>query len=652
MKHFFTAFSLVLACGSLAQNDLTMNMTCDRYGDETRWRLRDAAGTLITSGGPYSDSGTNGAYPQSPVAIPGLADGAYSLIVADAYGDGNCCAYGNGEYSLMHDQSGILISGGAIAGYGDSIPFLLPPPPPPVGEPTAVTITLVPWAEVSSVVDIAHAGDPRIFVAEQPGVIRIVADSGDVLAVPFLDIQDRVNDDGNEQGLLGLAFDPDYADNGYFYVNYIFGAGSGTSRISRFSVTEDPNVADPASEVVLYSWPQPYTNHNGGDLAFGPDGFLYCGFGDGGSGGDPQNHAQTLTDPLGDMIRIDVNGAPPYTVPATNPHVGSAGGELPEIWASGLRNPWRFGFDVLTGDLWVGDVGQNAVEEVDFWPAGDNSGPNFGWRCYEGNSAYNTAGCAAQSSYIAPVAEHTHGEGWCSVIGGRVYRGTEYPRLHGRYIYTDYCQGDFWTLRPDGQGGFTDERVLSSGMFGWQVLAEDVDNALYAANSNGLLYRIEDPCPYAPPVITVTEVALTSTPAEAYFWYFNGGLIDGATDQTYVPLESGSYSVVAQLASGCLLQSEPVDFVYTGMGAFSSMDLLIAPNPANEALEVHAAREWPSGARVVLLDATGREVVRAGVPAVSTVRLATAALRPGAYAVQVRTADGHVLAVKQVAIMH
>lgn len=637
----------------MAQNDLTMNITCDAYGSETSWRVRDDSGALISSGGPYEDQDDNGEYPQPPTAITGLPDGHYSLILMDEYGDGNCCAYGNGSYSLVHDQSGIVIFGGAIAGSGDSLTFELPPPPPPVGEPTPLSIVLVPWADVDDIVDIAHAGDDRIFVVQQPGTIRIVADSGDVINTPFLDIQDRVNDNGNEQGLLGLVFDPNYATNGYFYVYYIFGSGAGTSRLSRFKVTDDPNVADPATETILFTWPQPYTNHNGGDLAFGPDGYLYLGFGDGGSGGDPQGHAQDLADPLGDMIRIDVHSAEPYGIPPTNPHVGSTGGELPEIWASGLRNPWRFGFDVLTGDLWIGDVGQELHEEVDIWPAGDNSGPNFGWRCYEGNSPYNTSGCPAQSTFVSPIAVHDHSEGWCSVIGGRVYRGTSYPRLYGRYLYTDYCQGDFWAITPDDQGGYEDERVLTGGGFGWQALAEDVHNELYAANGgNGTLYKIEDPCPQAPPVITMTEETLTSTPAEAYFWYFNGDLIEGATDQVYTPEQSGSYLVVAQTSAGCLLASEPVDFVYTGIGTFSRNDLLIAPNPANDAIEVRAAREWPAGASIVLTDATGREIVRSGTSAGPAVRLSTSALRAGAYAVQVRTAEGHVLTVKQVMVLH
>ncbi|MFN3876710.1 MAG: PQQ-dependent sugar dehydrogenase, partial [Flavobacteriales bacterium] len=203
------------------------------------------------------------------------------------------------------------------------------------------------------------------------GRIRIVQPDGTILPTDFLNISAQVNSGGNEQGLLGLCFDPGYAANGRFYVHYISGGGSGTSRVSRFTVSaSDPNVADPASEEVLYTAAQPYTNHNGGDIDFGPDGYLYIFFGDGGSAGDPQNLAQNLNSKMGKIMRIDVSGEAGYTVPPDNPFVGQANA-LPEIWALGLRNPWRAGFDRTTGDLYLGDVGQNAVEELDFWPAGD-----------------------------------------------------------------------------------------------------------------------------------------------------------------------------------------------------------------------------------------------------------------------------------------
>ena len=239
-------------------------------------------------------------------------------------------------------------------------------------------------------VDIVNAGDSRLFIVEQRGIIKIIDGNGQVLSTPFLDIDARVGSQGNEQGLLGLAFHPDYANNGFFYVNYT--NNSGDTRIARFKVSADnPNVADPNSEKLLLPVDQPYSNHNAGDLTFGPDGYLYFGLGDGGSGGDPQNNGQTATAYLGKMLRIDVDNGDPYAIPPTNPFKDTDF-YLDEIWATGLRNPWRFSFDRLTGDLWIGDVGQDAWEEIDFQPASSTGGENYGWRCYEGNHVYSMSG--------------------------------------------------------------------------------------------------------------------------------------------------------------------------------------------------------------------------------------------------------------------
>ena len=356
-----------------------------------------------------------------------------------------------------------------------------------------VSIELVPVATgLDDIVDISHAGDDRIFCTLQPGSIVIVQD-GSVLPTPFLDITDRVTF-GGERGLLGLAFDPDFSTNGWFYVNYTATDSSLVTRVSRFTVSAtDPDQADPASEEIIYRWPQPFTNHNGGDLDFGPDGMLYVGFGDGGSGGDPNNNAQTLSNPLGDMLRIDVSlPGDTFLIPADNPYQ-NAGDTLPEIWANGLRNPWRFGFDALTGDLWIGDVGQGNWEEIDHWPAGDNSGPNFGWRCYEGLVPYTIAGCGSADEYVQPLVVQPNLP-WCSIIGGRVYRGTAFSSLYGHFLYTDYCEGEFRSLTPDGVGGWVDELLLASGDQGFVVIAEDSALELYAGNKNqGILYHIVDP---------------------------------------------------------------------------------------------------------------------------------------------------------------
>ena len=247
-------------------------------------------------------------------------------------------------------------------------------------------------------VDIVHAGDNRLFIVEQNnGRIRIMDQDGNINPTNFLDIGSRVGSTANEQGLLGLAFHPNYASNGYFYVNYT--ATNGNTNISRFTVSANPDVANANSEVILLTVSQPYNNHNGGGIKFGPDGYLYIGMGDGGSGGDPGNRAQNTTNLLGKMLRIDVDGGSPYSIPVDNPFVNN-GSVSNEIWAIGVRNPWRFSFDRQTGDLWIADVGQGDWEEINMQPAASNGGENYGWRCYEGNIAFETAGCSSVSSFL------------------------------------------------------------------------------------------------------------------------------------------------------------------------------------------------------------------------------------------------------------
>jgi glucose/arabinose dehydrogenase len=375
-----------------------------------------------------------------------------------------------------------------------------PPPPPP---PPPAAASLAPHATgLSQPVVITHAGDARLFVAEQPGRIRVIA-AGVALATPFLDITARVDDSGNEQGLLGLAFHPDYASNGYFYVNYIFdppGSNLDRTRISRFKVGANPNVADPASELVLMEFEQPYSNHNGGDLQFGPDGYLYIASGDGGSGGDPQNNAQNPTRPLGKLLRIDVDGgggapdcnlvaANHYGIPPGNAYAdGDGGAGCDEIFAIGLRNPWRIAFDAVTGNLWIADVGQSAREEINFVPAGTSAGLNFGWRCYEGDQPYNSAGC--NGAYFAPLVTTSHSAGNCSITGGRVYRGGASPALAGRYFFTDYCNTAIRTV-TFANGQPVVESPIPAGAIGQPVaFGEDVFGELYVASLTGTIYRI------------------------------------------------------------------------------------------------------------------------------------------------------------------
>lgn len=331
-------------------------------------------------------------------------------------------------------------------------------------------------------VDIQNAGDGsgRLFVVERPGRIRI-AINGLLFPVPFLDITDRIRSNGSEQGLLGLAFHPDYETNGFFYVNYT--DRNGDTVISRFNVSPDPNIADPSSELKLLGVPQPYANHNGGAVAFGPDGYLYLGLGDGGSGGDPLGNGQSLNTLLGKILRLDVNNAIPYSIPPDNPFAGS-GEVYQEIWASGLRNPWRFSFDPATGDLYIGDVGQNEWEEISLAPAGVG-GLNFGWNTYEGNHPYQGGSSA---SFAFPVAEYNHSQG-CSVTGGVVSRGASLPAWNGIYLFGDFCTGYVWGLLT--QGGSWQSQLLFTTGLGISTFGVDEAGEVYLADyRGGTIYRL------------------------------------------------------------------------------------------------------------------------------------------------------------------
>ena len=335
-------------------------------------------------------------------------------------------------------------------------------------------------------VGITSAGDGsnRLFVIEQAGVIYVILE-GETTAQPFLDIRDRVNSSANEQGLLGLAFHPQYANNGYFYVNYT--ADSGSTIIARFQVSQvDPNQADPTSEVELLRIDQPYGNHNGGMVAFGPDGYLYLGLGDGGSAGDPQNNAQSLDTLLGKILRIDVNAADAaYLIPEDNPYPDSA---RPEIWAVGLRNPWRFSFDRLTGDLYIGDVGQNMWEEISYLPSGSPGGANLGWKFYEASQPYTGTPPQAQQ-FIAPVAEYGHDQG-CSVTGGVVYRGAELPEMQGVYLYGDYCSGRVWGLLQNESGGW-DSQVLFENLGRIVSFGESEMGDIFLVAHEGTIFKLD-----------------------------------------------------------------------------------------------------------------------------------------------------------------
>ncbi len=359
-------------------------------------------------------------------------------------------------------------------------------------------------------VSIATPGDKRLFIVEQPGVIFIIDSTGNKLPTPFLDIRDRVVY-GGERGLLGLAFHPSYFSNGFFYLDYV-GAGDST-HISRFSVSlSDPNTGVPGSEVKLMTIYQPYENHKGGNLKFGPDGYLYIGMGDGGSAGDPGNRAQDSLQLLGKMLRIDVDAGLPYGIPPDNPFVGNPHAR-PEIWALGLRNPWRFSFDRITGDLWIGDVGQALWEEIDFQPVTSHGGENYGWRCYEANVVYDTAGCNPAAEMTFPVFAYPHGTGnGCCVIGGYRYRGSLFPNMTGRYFFADYCSDNIWSLY-DSAGAWGVELHGKFAGNSFSTFGEDASGELYIAGLvSGMVYHLIDSTAQYVPEIRPGAVTIFPNP--------------------------------------------------------------------------------------------------------------------------------------------
>ncbi len=387
-------------------------------------------------------------------------------------------------------------------------PPLAAAPAPSTGPfPVAGTLDGVALTQIASnlgtVTGITNAGDSRLFLTLRDGRILIRAADGSLLAQPFLDIRDKTTTDG-ERGLLSTAFHPHYADTGFFFVNYT--NLQGNTVIARYHVAAgDANRADPASAKILLTIEQPFSNHNGGQLQFGPDGYLYIGMGDGGDANDPACRAQRTDNLLGKMLRIDVDqnvATPPYYgIPASNPFRGT-GDPLDEIWASGVRNPWRFSFDRQTGDLWIADVGQGRREEIDFQPAGDHGGENYGWKIMEGTLCNLSDACPGSvpacdsPAFTPPVLEYDHGSG-CAVTGGYVYRGSAVPALQGAYVFGDLCAGTIWAAARQGSG-FT-VRTVSGSIPQLISFGEDSRGELYASNLNGLLFRF-DAVPQAHPV--------------------------------------------------------------------------------------------------------------------------------------------------------
>jgi glucose/arabinose dehydrogenase len=378
------------------------------------------------------------------------------------------------------------------------------PPNAPATLQAAPEVVLTPLATgLTGITSITNAGDGRLFLTLQRGQI-VIWDGLEILPTPFLDVSSEIICCG-EQGLLSVAFHPGYAQNRFFFVDYT--NLTGQTVIARYRVSANPNVADASSGVILLTIDQPYANHNGGQLQFGPDGYLYVGMGDGGSANDPLCNAQSSQSLLGKLLRIDVDRnvtTPPYYgIPPSNPFIVN-GDAPPEAWAKGLRNPWRFSFDRLTGDLLIGDVGQGSWEEVDFQPAGDPGGRNYGWKLMEGThcGGGGNAGCVpgvppcGDPAYTLPVLEYDHGGGRCSITGGYVYRGLSIPGLYGMYVYGDYCSGQIWAATS--QSGTWSPVLLPIQTSSLQTFGQDAIGELYVGTGSGTLAIVQPAVPSTP----------------------------------------------------------------------------------------------------------------------------------------------------------
>lgn len=365
----------------------------------------------------------------------------------------------------------------------------------------------------------APAGDSsRLFIVEQSTATIKIIKNGAVLGTPFLNINPKVSDSGGERGLLGLAFHPNYASNGYFYVNYT--NNSGSTVIARYKVSANPDVADPNSEQIMMTVAQPFSNHNGGMLVFSPnDDDLYIGLGDGGGSFDPDNRAQDGLTPLGKIHRIDVGNGDAFSAPSTNPFSNNAS-FLDTIWSLGLRNPWRFSFDRLNGDMYIGDVGQGSREEISFQPGTSQGGENYGWRCMEGKECTGLPGCTCNSPALTiPLHDYTHSGGNCSVTGGYVYRGAAIPELDGTYFFADFCTGKIWSFVRSGSTvtQFTDRTVELKPITGESInniasFGEDDKGEIYIVDRDGEIFKIVDRSSIPQPTPTPAPPAATPAP--------------------------------------------------------------------------------------------------------------------------------------------
>ncbi|WP_317190642.1 PQQ-dependent sugar dehydrogenase [Winogradskyella marina] len=431
---------------------------------------------------------------------------------------------------------------------------------------------------------IKHAGDDRLFIVEQSGVIKIIDASGELQDTPFLDINSLVIDSGNERGLLGLAFHPDYADNGYFFVNYINNFGD--TVVSRFTVdASNSDIANPDSELLILSYEQPYSNHNGGDLAFGSDGYLYISSGDGGSAGDPQNRSQNKMSFLGKILRLDIDTTTEtenYGIPSDNPFAEGASA-LPEIWAYGLRNPWRFSFDRLNGDQWIADVGQSNYEEINSVSSEDAStGINYGWKCYEGNDSYQSSGCPDQSTFTFPVSGYSHfgdGSPKCSITGGYRYRGTTYPNFYGWYFFADLCSQEIGYLVYDETNDVWNKNFQQfTGQ--WSSFGEDVNGDIYVSDlAGGHIYKLTDTT-LSNPDHLLSEITVYPNPTKHSFQ-----INFGTNDNPDILTEISVYDIQGKQVKTIHRTAENIQTVNTS--DFSSGIYILKINIENKTQSTH-----------------------------------------------------------------
>ncbi len=501
---------------------------------------------------------------------------------------------------------------------------------------------------------IVNAGDERLFILEQRGLIRILQPDGSVMEEPFLDLSGVVSQSGSERGLLGLAFHPDYNENGYFFVDYT-AEPDGHSVIARYSVDENnADKADPNSEMQLLTVDQPFSNHNGGQLQFGPDGYLYIGLGDGGSAGDPEGNAQNPDTLLGKILRIDVDveDGQGYEIPADNPFVNDDS-VLDEIWALGVRNPWRFSFDRLTHDLWIADVGQNNIEEINFQAAGDDGGENYGWRCYEGHDVYNSENCADSGSYVFPVFEYEHmPSDACtgSVTGGYVYRGAMFSGMFGNYIFADYCLGNFYRIQHSGEQ-FEGELLDAFSPTEFTTFGEDMFGELYVAmNQSGEIRKLVE-TGACEPVAMILEgdsafkieagdsaaISAIYNPALEYQWNKNDEPIPGATQAIFNAKEEGLYSVtVTNPENSCSNTSEAVEVTLKPTLAVQNEleNIRVYPNPFSDVLYIEGLPA--SGISTInVTDAKGTAVISEVKQKTGNYRLSTNNLPAGLYVLRI-----------------